>query len=104
MGRPRLSRASACPTFLSAVAEDAATDWAPMTLAHYWYGEGERASSSRWSPRRRSSGTAAQGCPRCAVLRWVLMRDPQEELFETQALLRTDLDAKPERIMLLWFV
>ena len=42
MGRPRLSRASACPTFLSAVAEDAATDWTPMTLAHYWYGEGER--------------------------------------------------------------
>ena len=35
-------------------------------------------------------------------LRWVLIRDPQEE-FETQALLCTALDAKPERISS-WFV
>src|SRR5215217_7989175 len=35
-------------------------------------------------------------------LRWVLIRDPREE-FETQALLCTDLDADPERIIC-WFV
>lgn len=35
-------------------------------------------------------------------LHWVLIRDP-EEGFETQALLCTDLDAQPERIIC-WFV
>ena len=35
-------------------------------------------------------------------LRWVLIRDPQEE-FETQALLCTDLAAEPEQIIC-WFV
>ena len=35
-------------------------------------------------------------------VRWVLIRDPKEE-FETQALLCTDLDADPERIIS-WFV
>ena len=35
-------------------------------------------------------------------LRWVLIRDPQEE-FDTQALLCTDLDADPEQIIC-WFV
>ena len=35
-------------------------------------------------------------------LRWVLIRDPEEE-FETQALLCTRLDAAPERIIS-WFV
>jgi hypothetical protein len=41
------------------------------------------------------------GLPAVAV-RWVLVRDPQEE-FATQALLCTDLHAKPERIIS-WFV
>jgi hypothetical protein len=36
-------------------------------------------------------------------LRWVLIRDPQEEKFDTQALLCTDLDADPERLIS-WFV
>jgi hypothetical protein len=35
-------------------------------------------------------------------LRWVLIRNPREQ-FETQALLCTDLDAQPERIIC-WFV
>jgi len=35
-------------------------------------------------------------------LRWVLVRDPQKE-FKTQALLCTDLNADPEKI-LSWFV
>ena len=94
MGRPRL-KGERLPN-LSAVAEDPATDWTPMTLAH-WYGEGERAvevvsETAVWY----STGLPA------VPLRWVLIRDPQEE-FETQALLCTDLDAKPERIIS-WFV
>ncbi len=40
IGRPRL-KGERLPN-LSAVAEDPATDWTPMTLTH-WYGEGERA-------------------------------------------------------------
>ncbi len=50
------------------------------------------------------SGTAvwySTGLP-AVPLRWVLIRDPQEE-FESQALLCTDLDADPERIIS-WFV
>jgi hypothetical protein len=81
---------------LSVVAEDPATDWIPMTLAH-WYGEGERAvevvsETAVWY----STGLPA------VPLRWVLIRDP-EGGFETQTLLCTDLDAKPERIIS-WFV
>jgi hypothetical protein len=94
MGRPRL-KGERLPN-LSVVAEDPATDWTPMTLAH-WYGEGERAvevvsETALWY----STGLPA------VPLRWVLIRDPKEE-FKTQALLCTDLDAKPERIIL-WFV
>jgi hypothetical protein len=50
------------------------------------------------------SGTAIwynSGLP-AVPLRWVLIGDPQET-FETQALLCTDLDADPERIIS-WFV
>jgi hypothetical protein len=94
MGRPRL-KGERLPN-LSVVAEDPATDWTPMTLAHC-YGEGERAvevvsETAVWY----STGLPA------VPLRWVLIRDPKEE-FKTQALLCTDLDAKPERIIL-WFV
>jgi DDE superfamily endonuclease len=94
IGRPRL-KGNRLPN-LSVVAEDPTTDWTPMTLAH-WYGEGERAvevvsETALWY----STGLPA------VPLRWVLIRDPKEE-FETQALLCTDLDAKPERIIS-WFV
>lgn len=94
MGRPRLKGERL--ENLSVVAEDPATDWTPMTLAH-WYGEGERAVEV-------VSQTAvwySTGLPAVPV-RWVLIRDPKEE-FKTQALLCTDLDAKPERIIS-WFV
>ena len=50
------------------------------------------------------SGTAlcySTGLPP-VPLRWILIRDPHEE-FETQALLCTDLDAEPERVIS-WFV
>src|SRR5215212_3382736 len=94
MGRPRL-KGERLPN-LSVMAEDPATDWTPMTLAH-WYGEGERAvevvsQTALWY---------STGLPAVPV-RWVLIRDPQEE-FETQALLCTDLGAQPERIIS-WFV
>jgi len=94
IGRPRL-KGNRLPN-LSVVAEDPTTDWTPMTLAH-WYGEGERAvevvsETALWY----STGLPA------VPLRWVLIRDPKEE-FETQALLCTDLAAKPERIIS-WFV
>ena len=94
MGRPRI-KGERLPN-LSAVAEDPDTDWTPLTLAH-WYGEAERtvevvSETALWY----STGLPA------VPLRWVLIRDPEEE-FETQALLCTDLDAKPERIIS-WFV
>ena len=94
MGRPRL-KGERLPN-LSAVTEDAHIDWTPMTLAH-WYGEDERdvevvSETALWY----STGLPA------VPLRWVLIRDPKEE-FETQALLCTDLDAKPEQIIS-WFV
>jgi DDE superfamily endonuclease len=94
MGRPRL-KGERLPN-LSAVTEDPHTDWTPMTLAH-WYGEDERdvevvSETALWY---------STGLPAVPV-RWVLIRDPKEE-FETQALLCTDLDAKPEQIIS-WFV
>lgn len=94
IGRPRL-KGNRLPN-LSVVAEDLDTEWTPMTLAH-WYGEGERAvevvsETALWY----STGLPA------VPLRWVLIRDPKEE-FKTQALLCTDLDAQPERIIS-WFV
>lgn len=81
---------------LSVVADDPHTEWTPMRLAH-WYGEGERdvevvSETAVWY---------STGLPAVPV-RWVLIRDPEEE-FETQALLCTDLDAKSEQIIL-WFV
>jgi hypothetical protein len=94
MGRPHL-KGERLPN-LSVVAEDPTTEWTPMTLAH-WYGEGERAvevvsETGVWY----STGLPA------VPLRWVLIRDPKEE-FETQALLCTDLEAKPEQIIG-WFL
>jgi hypothetical protein len=94
MGRPRL-KGSRLPN-LSVVADDPKTTWIPITVSS-WYSEGERtvevvSETALWY----STGLPA------VPLRWVLIRDPQEE-FETQALLCTDLDANPERIIS-WFV
>ncbi len=94
MGRPRL-KGERLPN-LSALAEDPSIDWTPLTVTH-WYGARERAIEV-------VSDTAiwySTGLP-AVPLRWVLIRDPREE-FETQALLCTDLDADPERIIS-WFV
>jgi len=68
----------------------------PITV-NGWYGGGERtveivSETAIWY----STGLPA------VPLRWVLIRDPQEE-FESQALLCTDLSADPAQIIS-WFV
>jgi DDE superfamily endonuclease len=94
IGRPRL-KGKRLPT-LAAVAEDPSTIWTPVAVAN-WYGKGERTVEV-------ASATAVwyhTGLPP-VPLRWVLVRDPQEE-FAPQALLCTDLIAEPAQI-LSWFV
>jgi hypothetical protein len=70
--------------------------WMPITVSNR-YGGGERtveivSDTAVWY----STGLPA------VPIRWVLILDPEGE-FETQALLCTDLDADPERIIS-WFV
>ena len=94
IGRPRLKGERL--TNLSVVAQDPSTTWTPISVAR-WYGKEERtvevvSATAVW----HSTGLPA------VPMRWVLIRDPQEE-FETQALLCTDLGAQPERIIS-WFV
>src|SRR5829696_8128586 len=94
MGRPRL-KGGRLPN-LSVVAEDPRVRWRSVVVAK-WYGAEERtvevvSNTALWY----STGLPA------VPLRWVLIRDPREE-FRTQALLRTDLGAEPERIIS-WFV
>jgi hypothetical protein len=94
IGRPRLKGERLAN--LSVVAGDPDAGWEPIAIAG-WYGGQQRAVEVL-------SGTAvwySTGLP-AVPLRWVLIRDPHEE-FETQALLCTDLDAEPERIIS-WFV
>jgi DDE superfamily endonuclease len=93
-GRPRL-KGERLPN-LSVVAEDPATVWKPTKIAN-WYGSGERmVETSSKTAVWYSTGLFA------VPLRWVLVRDPQKE-FKTQALLCTDLEADPQKI-LSWFV
>jgi DDE superfamily endonuclease len=93
-GRPRL-KGERLPN-LSVVAEDPNTVWKLTTIAN-WYGSGERmvevaSETAVWY----SMGLFA------VPVRWVLIRDPQKE-FKTQALLCTDLEVDPYKI-LSWFV
>jgi DDE superfamily endonuclease len=93
-GRPRL-KGNRLPT-LAALAVAATTRWTAVTVAQ-WYGAGERTVEV-------ASETAVwyhSGLPP-VPLRWVLIRDPQEQ-FATQALLCTDLAPGPAQI-LAWFV
>jgi hypothetical protein len=94
LGRPRL-KGERLPN-LSAVAEDPTTTWKIITVAD-WYGKGERSVEVV----SRTAVWHSTGLP-AVPLRWVLIRDPKEE-FKTQALLCTDLEAEPERIIS-WFV
>jgi len=93
-GRPRL-KGERLPN-LSAVAEDPKTVWEPIKIAN-WYGETDRtveiaSETAVWY----STGLFA------VPVRWVLIHAPQGE-FKTQALLCTDLEADPEKIVS-WFV
>ncbi len=93
-GRPRL-KGERLPN-LSVVAEDPNTSWKLTTIAN-WYGERERiveiaSETAVWY----STGLFA------VPLRWMLVRDPQDQ-FKTQALLCTDLEADPQKIVC-WFV
>ena len=93
-GRPRL-KGERLPN-LSVVADDPRTVWEPTTIAN-WYGSGERTVEI-------VSATAvwySTGLPAVPV-RWVLVRDPEGD-FKTQALLCTNLDADPRKV-LSWFV
>src|SRR5215212_1929900 len=90
IGRPRIKGERLLN--LSVVAEDPSTSWKPTTIAN-WYGERERmieiaSKTAVWY----STGLFA------VPLRWVLVRDPQRE-FKTQALLCTDLEADPQKIV-----
>jgi len=95
IGRPRL-KGKRLPN-LSLVAEDPSACWAPATVED-WYGSGERSVEV-------ASATAvwyySTGLP-AVPIRWVLVRDPKGE-FATQALVCTDLGARPEQIVR-WFV
>ncbi|MDQ3377324.1 MAG: transposase, partial [Actinomycetota bacterium] len=94
IGRPRLKGERLAN--LSAVAEDSATTWTPITVSD-WYG-GEKRTVEVVSQTAVWHSTGLPAVP----LRWVLIRDPREG-FATQALLCTDLDAEAERIIS-WFV
>ncbi len=81
---------------LSVIADDPTTVWEPTTIAN-WYGSGERtveivSATAVWY----STGLFA------VPVRWVLVRDPEGD-FKTQALLCTNLDADPRKV-LSWFV
>jgi len=94
LGRPRL-KGERLPN-LSEAAQDPATVWKPTTIAN-WYGSGDRtveivSETAVWY----STGLFA------VPIRWVLIRDP-EGRFKPQALLCTDLEANPERIVS-WYV
>ena len=94
IGRPRI-KGERLPN-LSEVAEDPSTVWESTKIAN-WYGSEERtveiaSATAVWY----STGLFA------VPVRWVLIRDP-EGRFKTQALLCTDLDADPEKIVC-WFV
>jgi hypothetical protein len=94
IGRPRIKGERLAN--LSVVAEDPRTVWESTEIAN-WYGSGDRTVEI-------ASETAvwySTGLPAVPV-RWVLIRDPEGK-FKTQALLCTDLEADPKKI-LSWFV
>lgn len=94
MGRPR-KKGARLPT-LREVVDDPTTPWQTVTVER-WYGEVERTVEV-------TSGACVwyhTGMP-CVPVRWVLVRDPDEE-FDTQAFLCTKLEFEPQQI-LEWFV
>jgi hypothetical protein len=94
MGRPRL-KGERLPN-LSNVAEDPDAAWSPITVSNCYASEERAVEIISKTAVWYSTGLPA------VPLRWVLIRDPEKQ-FETQALLCTDLEADPERIIS-WFV
>ena len=94
IGRPRL-KGKRLPN-LSVVAEDPNTVWKLTKIANCYGSEERMVEIASETAVWYSTGLPA------VPLRWVLVRDPEKE-FKTQALLCTDLDGKPERIIS-WFV
>src|SRR5829696_4517558 len=72
------------------------TVWEPTTIAN-WYGSAERTVEIVSA----TAGWYSTGLPAVPV-RWVLVRDPEGD-FKTQALLCTNLNADPRKV-LSWFV
>jgi hypothetical protein len=93
-GRPRI-KGERLPN-LSVVAEDPRTVWKPTKIADWYGSEGHLVEIASETAVWYSTGLPA------VPIRWVLIRDP-EGGFEPQALLCTDLDADPERIVR-WYV
>jgi hypothetical protein len=94
IGRPRI-KGERLPN-LSVVAQDPKTVWESTKIAN-WYGSEDRtveiaSATAVWY----STGLFA------VPIRWVLIRDPEGD-FKTQALLCTNLDADPRKV-LSWFV
>ena len=93
-GRPR-KKGKRLPT-LEKVLKDTQTHWEKVVIPG-WYGEGRREVEITYATAVWFHG----GMPPLPI-RWVLIRDPKGK-FKSQALLCTDLTAKPEQI-LKWFV
>jgi len=94
MGRPR-RKGVRLPSLKQRVT-DRQTQWRRITVPH-WYSAGPRTVQV-------ATGTAVWyrvGLP-VVPLRWVLIRDPQQQ-FRTQALLCTDLGIAPAQVVQ-WFV
>jgi hypothetical protein len=94
IGRPRL-KGERLPN-LSAVAQDPRTVWESTKIANWYGSEDRRVEIASATAVWYSTGLFA------VPVRWVLIRDPQGA-FKPQALLCTDLNADPQKI-LRWFV
>jgi hypothetical protein len=94
IGRPRI-KGERLPN-LSEVVEEPTTVWKITKIAN-WYGSGDR----RVEIVSQTAVWYSTGLPAVPV-RWVLIRDPQGA-FKPQALLCTDLQADPKKIVC-WFV
>jgi hypothetical protein len=94
IGRPR-RKGKRLPSLRQRIT-DRRTRWQSLTVPH-WYGAGPR-------PIQVATGTAVWYRVSLPVvpLRWVLIRDPQQQ-FRTQALLCTDREIAPAQIVQ-WFV
>src|SRR3982751_2216045 len=94
IGRPR-RKGKRLPSLRQRIT-DRRTRWQSITVPH-WYGAGPR-------PIQVATGTAVWYRVSLPVvpLRWVLIRDPQQQ-FRTQALLCTDREVAPAQIVQ-WFV